>query len=300
MPINTGSVSALMLPDLDNVYVEEGQARDLEYVRWMNVQTMDYNPTKDMMVSGLGQMPSKAEGSRFAEDEPMMGGTKTYTAEPFGLAFKANFEPWYDEQYGVFTNATKQLRKASLNRQEVASHAVLNNAFSTSYVGFNSGESLCSTSHTNLDGSTSSNRPSVDVTISQTAIQDGINSMEGTVDERGLPMPMVPRAMIVDKSLKWLARELLGSPQKPGSANNDVNAIVNEDMTVLISHYLTTSTYWFMLAAKGEHDLNFKWRNHPMFDGFDDPNIKAAVFTSYQRHTAGYGSWRGVYGSSGA
>ncbi len=34
-------------------------------------------------------------------------------------------------------------------------------------------------------------------------------------------------------------------------------------------------------------------------DSFDDPRTKNAIFTSYQRHTQGFGTWRGVDGSTG-
>jgi hypothetical protein len=32
---------------------------------------------------------------------------------------------------------------------------------------------------------------------------------------------------------------------------------------------------------------------------FDDPFTKNAIATTYQRHTVGYGAWRGIDGSTG-
>jgi hypothetical protein len=51
-------------------------------------------------------------------------------------------------------------------------------------------------------------------------------------------------------------------------------------------------------AAPSQHDLQFLWRTRPIFDVFDDPWSKNAVATVYQRHTKGFGSWRGVDGST--
>jgi len=70
-------------------------------------------------------------------------------------------------------------------------------------------------------------------------------------------------------------------------------------MTWMVSHFLTTTTANFTLAAKGVHDLNFLFRDRPIFDSFDDPWTKNAIFTVYQRHTRGFGAWRGVDGSTG-
>jgi hypothetical protein len=55
-----------------------------------------------------------------------------------------------------------------------------------------------------------------------------------------------------------------------------------------------------MLAKKGQHDLNFFYRDRPMYDSWDDPTTKNAVFAVYQRHTdSEYGSWKGTDGSTG-
>ena len=110
-------------------------------------------------------------------------------------------------------------------------------------------------------------------------------------------MLMSPSMIVIDPNDRFLARELLGSSGKPFSADNELNSLLDDDLKVFIYHYLTTNSFWFMLASKGIHDLNFQWRNRPMFDSFDDPRTKNAVFTVYQRHTKGYGSPRGIYGS---
>jgi hypothetical protein len=66
----------------------------------------------------------------------------------------------------------------------------------------------------------------------------------------------------------------------------------------MIVHYFTSGTRpWVVAAAPSQHDLQFLWRTRPIFDVFDDPWSKNAVATVYQRHTKGFGTWRGVDGS---
>lgn len=184
-------------------------------------------------------------------------------------------------------------------REEVDAWSVLNNAFSTSYTGFTSGESLCSTSHTSLDNETHANRPSTDIGLSITGLQDSITRFEDMKDDRDIPRLMAPTMALVTTADKFVAREIFGSAGKPYTAQNEINALIDDDLTYMVCHHITTSTYWFLLAKKGEHDLNFFWRDNPIFDMFDDPLTKNAVATSYQRHTHGFGSWRGVDGSTG-
>ena len=299
-PTVRGTISALLAPDLRKVYVDTGKERPLEYPSVFNVQDMEWNPVTDQQVSGLGTLPSKAEGTPFSLDELLMGGTKSYTASPFGMAVEITWEAWRDELYGVLREMVAELARASRNRQEVDAWYVLNNAFTSGSgkMGFTA-EPLCSTGHVGLDGTSRANEPQTAIGFSQTYIQNAIIRFEGMTDERGLPRLMRPSMCLVTPTNKFAAREILGSPHKAYRADNEINALVEEDLTWMVCHYITTAANHFLLASKGEHDLNFMWRDHPIFDMFDDPWTKNAIATVYQRHTKGYGTWRGVDGSPG-
>ena len=294
-----GEIAALLAPDLHKVYVDTGKERPLEYPLVFNVADMPWNPITDQQVSGLGTLPQKTEGDTFSIDALLMGGTKAYTAVPYGLAVEFTWEAWRDELYGVMQEMVREMARASRNRQEVAAWSVLNNAFSTSYTGFTASKSLCSTTQAGLDGTAHANRPNPDVSFSQTGLQNAITRFENMTDERNLPRLMQPTQVVLAPENKFVAREVLGSPQKAYSAENEINALIEEDLTWMVCHYLTTTTYWFLMASKGEHDVNFYWRDQPIFDMFDDPWTKNAIATVYQRHISGYGSWRGVDGSTG-
>jgi len=299
MPVSRGTISALLAPDLRKVYVDTGKERPLEYPLFFNVDTMEWNPVTDQQVSGLSTLPSKPEGEQFSLDELLMGGTVTYTAAPFGLAVEITWEAWRDELYGVLKEMVRELARASRNRQEVDAWSVLNNSFSTSYVGFTAAESLCYATHTGLDGTSRANRPTTDISFSQTGLQNAILRFEAMTDERNLPRLMTPTQIIIHATNKFAAREILGSSQKAYTADNEINALIEEDLTWMVCHYITTSTYWWLAASKGQHDINFLWRDQPIFDMFDDPWSKNAIATVYQRHTKGFGTWRGIDGSTG-
>lgn len=300
MPANRSSFGALLTPGIRKVVMEVGTKRPPEYASWVNLPDMPWNPVTDRQITGLGQVGSMPEGTQFPLDTPILGGSKAYEALPFGGAFEVTRAMWEDDLYGPINDMGKELGRGSQNRMEVDAHSLLNNAFSTSFTGFTAAESLVSTSHARSDGGTAqANRPSPDIGFSVTGIQAGLVAFENLVNERGLPELLQPSMFVVSPSNKFNAREILGSAHKPFTADNEINSLLEEDMGWMVSHYLTTSSYWFMLASKGTHDLNFFIRTPPSFDSFDDPWTGNAVFTVWQRHVAGYGRWKGIYGSTG-
>lgn len=301
--IGRSTFAALLSPEWRSVYVETGKQRPTEYDKLLNVVEMQWNPETDQQISGLATMPEKPEGAQFTKDLPIMGGSNAWLAVPYGLMVEFTYEFWRDELFGVGKELAAQLAIASHNRMEVQGAIIFNNAFATTgstAVGFTASEALCATSHTRLDGGTAqANRPSPDIQLSVTGLQNGITAFENMVDERGIPRLLAPTTVIVAPANKFAAREILGSTGKVGTADNEINAVVDEDLTVFVHHYFTSATQWFLLAAKDGHDLQFRWRDRPIFDAWDDPATKNAMLSSYQRHTEGWNSWRGVYGSSG-
>lgn len=299
MAIGRESLAALLVPGLRKVYFETGEERPEEFRMVFNTPSMEWNPITDQQISGLGTAVSMPEGDRFTIDRPILGGTRSYEAVPYGLGFEVTYAMWRDEKYGVMREEAKLLGRASRNRMEVDAWSILNNGFTSGYNGFD-GLPLFSTAHTRLDGGTTqANRPSPDIGLSQTATQAMFLRYEGMVDHRGLPRLMNPSMIVIPPALKFVARELFGSEKKPGTSDNEINPLMEEEFGYMVAHYLTSSTAWFSLAPRGIHDLNFFIRDEAQFDGFDDPNTKNAIFCVWQRHIPGFGDWQGADGTTG-
>lgn len=299
MPIGRGTFTPLIAPDLEQVVIDVGKERSLEYPLYLNVGDMPWNPIKRQQISGLGTMPSKDEGSQFTRDEPILGGSLEFEAVPFGLAVEITWEMWRDELYGVMRDLVAGLARASRNRQEVQGITILDNAFDSNFTGFD-GKALCATDHPRLDnGPDNANRPSPDIGFSVTGIQNAILRFEDMVDERGIARLMAPVLAIISPQDKFAAREILGSSGKPFTADNELNSLIEEDLSWLVLHFKASSTSWFLSSAPGTHGRHFWWRDRPIFDAFDDPLTKNAVFTIYQRHAEGFDLYRGTDGSTG-
>lgn len=302
-PMVSGAFSALLSPDLRRVYINVGKERPLEYPMLLNSEGMEWNPMTDREFAGLGTMSPMPEGDRFPMDAGKQGNTKTYTATPYGMGVEITYIMWRDDLYGVMREMTAGLARASRLRKEISAWAVFNNAFDTAFPGFEAGVSLCSTTHTSFADASivQANRPNPDIGFSITGIQNAIQRFESLVDDRGNPMLLSPVMALLHPFNRFVAREILGSSGKPYTADNEINSLLEDDLSWMISHYLTSQTAWWLTAPKGVHDCNFLVRDEPIFDSFDDPFTKNALFTVWQRHLAAstFGQWRGVDGSTG-
>jgi hypothetical protein len=181
-------------------------------------------------------------------------------------------------------------------RQEVQAFGAFNNAFATN-TGYDT-LPFFDTAHTDLDGTTQSNRPSPDVTLSQTAVQAGQVNFDLLNDELSLPINYTGTRVLLHPSNRYIAREIFGSGGKPGTADNDMNSIWDDNLMWGVSRFLTRTQDWFLLAPMADVDIQFMWRDHPRARAFDDPFIEAMDNTNYQRFAIRVGDWRGGYASS--
>lgn len=293
-----GGFNSLLKTELAGVYMGTYKERPLEYPFFFNVADMETNPEKYQQVSGLGAALQMGEGDTFPIDEAVLGGTKSYEVANYGQAIEITYRLWRDEKYGVMRDLVAELARGMRNRQEVSAWGQLMSAFDNNFPGFD-GVSLCNTAHPAYapGGVSIANRPANDVGFGITALQNAVIRFEDQVNDRGLPMLLSPVRVLLSTANRFLAREILGSGGKPFAGNNEINALVQDDLSYQVVHYFTTKSAWFVAAAKGVHDLNFKWRDRPMFDGFDDPWTKNAIFTGFMAFDTGFASFRGLDGS---
>jgi hypothetical protein len=292
----TANLSALLYPGLHKVFFNEykGILTKTEYDKIFNIETstQNYEKVYEMTMLG-GSIPEVGEGEQITYVDPVGGNTVTFTHKKWGRGFAITEEAYEDDLYRTIgPNATKALAKASSNTIEVQAASVLNNATSTTYyTGFDS-KALASTSHTVLfTGGTYANRPATLGALGITTLQAAVLRIEKCPDQDGVIAGLRAKLIVIPPDLRFLAHELLKSEYKPFSANNEVNALASEGLSYFVSHYLSSTTFWCVLADK--HNLKFFWRRKPRFDPSDDFATGNALFKVTQRHIQGFGDWRG-------
>lgn len=302
--ITRSQALSLLEPKLSNIWNEAYPARPVEYTSFVNIRESKKRKVTDYKLSDFGPLRLKGEGEAIVYDDPLFGTEKEYTPVRFAEGYKITQEMIDHELYGQVEKFEKALIKSAIDLQEVTAALLLNNGFgTTSADGFSAAGfdnlALFSTAHTRLDnGAVLRNRPSTDADLGVTALQSAlIDWHTQNLDERGRPQLIRPKMLIVSPTDLFTARELLQSEFKPGTANNEVNAIREEGLSFMVSHYLTDADAWFLIGD--QHDLNFIWDVRPrggMEEDFDTEVIKRKVVEGF---VVGHGEWRGTWGTSG-
>jgi hypothetical protein len=136
--------------------------------------------------------------------------------------------------------------------------------------------------------------------LSEASLEAAIGSFDNMVNERGLPIEVRPRWLVISPENRFLADRLLNSAGRPGTANNDINVLQREGLQVLVSHWITDKDAWFLLPDGMESPLLFFWREMPDTKTWDDDNADGTFHKIRQRHSVGFRDWRGAWGSPGA
>ncbi len=128
--------------------------------------------------------------------------------------------------------------------KQVKAASVLNNGFSSSYLG-GDGVALFSTAHPLVSGGTNSNRPATNADLNETSLENAVIQIAAWTDERGLLIAAMPRKLIIPPALQFVATRLLETKLRVGTNNNDINAIENNGSIPegwSINHFLTDTS----------------------------------------------------------
>lgn len=316
MTMVRGNFAQLMAPGLHGTFVHwlQLKQRDEEYSHVFNIESSDKAFEDEVEFSGFGPMAPKGEGESVTYTDAIQGGTRRYIHTVYALGVRTSWELHDDDQYGLIMQVPKALARSAHFTREMQAWNVFNLGFTTLLTS--DGLSLFNNVHPLLGGAAATNigpglsgiittagtfpnEPATDVDLSFTAIQLAINQFERLVDSQGMPIQLRPKYLIIPPELKWIAREILGSPHKPYTADNEINAILGEDLQYFISHYLTSTSAWFMVTDKESHSLKFLNRKPLDEDFSDDFDTRSIKQISFMRFSVGATVWYGTWGSNG-
>ena len=281
----------------------------LEYARYEDESAEIYDTEsserafeEEVMLSGFGSAPVKQEGSAVTFDDAQEAYTARYTHETIALAFPITEEAIEDNLYDrLASRYTKALARSMANTKQVKAAAVLNNAFDSNFAG-GDGKELCATDHPLVNNGTLRNEPSTDADLNETSLENALIDIAAFVDERGLKVSVRGQKLIIPPNLQFVADRLLESTLRPGTADNDVNAMRNMGMLpqgYVVNHYLTDTDAFFIKTDAPRGFVHFERMpmSTKMEGDFDTGNVR---FKARERYSFGFSDPRCVYGSKGA
>jgi len=311
-----GNFAQTLAPGVHHWFLEflDLEMRKEQYSSVFNMENSTQAYEDEVQMAGVGAMPEKPEGSPAIYDDLVQGGTKRYVHLTYALGSRASWELIEDDQYGIIKQMPKAHARSAMFAREQVAFNVLNLGFST--INTIDGVTLFNTQHPLIGGppattlgpgltnviyaaGTYPNRPSPDLDLSFTAIQLMVNQFERLVDSQGIPVRVKPECILIPPELKFIAREILGSPGKPYTSDNELNSLIGEGLQFRVINYLTSQSAWFAVAQKDSHQLKF-FDRHPIDTDYDDDfDTRATKVLTFQRFTAGATSWYGTWGSNG-
>ena len=308
MPHVRGEYAELLAPVL-NLRTFEAYRRKPELYRAVNnVMSSSRAYEDDYAITGFGPLSETGELQPTPMDEIIkLGGTR-YFHKKYALGFVISEEMREDGNMDLMSTLAGALGVSASYTTELFGHDVWNNAFDTTrYIG-RDGEALISDAHpVPGTGGTATNRPAVDTDLSQAALEAAWSDFYMQVDDRGIPIDLMPATLFVHPTKYQFARQLLESSSplitdQLASGTNANPGVVNTMqgwLNIHTSPYLTDPDAWFMMAPPSDIDVRFYWRKTMDTKTWDDEDADGTIHKVKQRHSNGFSDWRGVYGCPG-
>ena len=257
---------------------------------------------EDVLLTGFGAAQVKAEGAGVAYDSTSEGWVSRYFFETIALAFAITEEAQEDNLYiDMGSKMSKALARAFAYTKNVKGANIFNNAFSGSGVLGGDGKTLLATDHPLKSGGTFSNTLSTAADLSETSLEDLMILMGDCVDDRGLPIALSAKKLIVPNALQFVAQRILKSEGRVGTADNDINAI--RSMSLIsggfgVNNHLTDPDAFFITS-----DVNdgLKYIERKALSGGMEGNFESgnSRFKKRERYAFGWSDPRGAFGSAG-
>ena len=290
-----------LLPGLNALFGLEYEKYENEHSEIYDTESSERRFEEEVKLSGCGAAPVKPEGSAISFDSAQESFTARYNHETVAMGFSITEEAVEDNLYdSLSARYTKALARGMAYTKQTKAAALLNTGFDTFTSG--DGVTLFNTAHPTVQGGNNSNRPSTNSDLNETSLEQAVIDIAAFVDERGLLIAARPRKLIVPPALMFVATRLLQSEMRTGTADNDINALVNNGSIpegFRVNHYLTDTDAFFLTTDIPNGMKHFE--RTPMttqMDGdFDTGNVR---YKARERYSFGVSDPLGMYGSPGA
>ena len=302
MAITRSQLLKELEPGLNALFGLEYDRYDNEHKEIFDEESSERAFEEEVMLSGFGQAPVKGEGSAITYDTAGESFTARYTHETIALAFAITEEAVEDNLYDKLSaRYTRALARSMSNTKQVKGASVLNNAFSSSYLG-GDGVSLVNSAHTTVGGGNWSNTLATAADLNETSLEQALIDISLFIDERGLKVALRGMKLIVPPALQFTVERLLKSEQRTGTADNDINAIKSGGYMpqgFAVNHFLTDSDAWFIKtdAPNGMKHFVRSPLKTALEGDFETGNVR---YKARERYSFGWSDPRAIYGSPGA
>lgn len=218
----------------------------VEYKSFVKNLTTNDDYERIMRLAGLGPMRAIVEGQGIPLEEPAYGGVKEFTLVRFGNGFRITDRMKRFNKINIMKMLTTSLKKTMLEGTDIEVAKMWNNPTATTYASGFDGLALAHDSHTTLadNGQTYDNY--LNLALSKAALEAAHNYFDAIYDDKGNIMVRQAKTLMVNKSLRFTAEELMRSPNVAFEMSNTKNVL--PDLSIKVYHRLSSSTAWNVLG----------------------------------------------------
>ena len=298
MAVSLSSIKDLLLPGLMDV---TGQYEKIP-PQWQKVFTkkksnMALERTVSVRFQGLAQL--KLEGAPTAFDNNA-GERFVYNMEPVevGLGYAMTRKAIADNLYKTqFKPTNLDLQKSFADFKEIEAAAIFNSCTTVTPGLGGDGQPLASTAHP-VDGTTWGNTPVTQLDLNEASLLSSMTAIRRNfVNEAGLKIKARARKLIGPPELEQVMIRLTKTVLRPGTANNDVNAVLSLSGGLAdgyeVMDYLTSPYAWF-LKTDVDGLIYIERENFEMSMWVDDYTDNLMV-KGYERYGFFYNDPRAIY-----
>ena len=300
MAVNLSAIKDLLLPGLRGI---EGKYEQIpsqyDKIFTKHESRMALERTAEMRYLGLAQL--KTEGGQTAFDNGageryVYNQEHTEIALGYAITRKAIDDNLYKTQ---FQPSNLGLVESFNQTKEIYGANVINTATTYNASVGGDGVALIATNHP-IDGGTVATRPATDVELNEATLLAGMIAIRTAFkDQAGLKVFARARKLLVPPQLEPVAIRLTKSELRPGTADNDVNAIISTSGGLpegyMTNDYLTSASAWFLLT--NIDGLSYMERVKFETDMQVDFVTDNLLVKGYERYSFGYYNWRSIWGS---
>ena len=302
MAISRSQLVKELEPGLNALFGLEYKRYENQHAEIYTTETSDRAFEEEVMLAGFASAPTKQEGAGVVFDQANETFTARYNHETIALAFAITEEAIEDILYDrLAARYTRALARSMANTKQVKAANVLNNAQNTAFTG-GDGKTLINNAHPLASGGTFSNVLATAADLNETSLEQSLIDIQAFVDERGLKIATQGVKMIIPKELQFTAERLMKSPQRTGTADNDINAIASMGMVpqgYRVNNFLTDTDAFYIITDVPNGMKYFERApiTTKMEGDFDTGNVR---YKARERYVFGVSDPRGIFGVEGA
>lgn len=276
-----------------------------EYTEFMHVVNSDNMYEEYVSMGQMGLATVKNEGDAVQYDSFGMGFTTRLDPLEFAKGFIITKRLQRDDKYAMklAQKGASQLVRSLAQTKEIYCANLLSNGFGSVTANRSNSagnNTLFNTAHVREDGGTFANKPTVDASLSEASIEQAMIDIGNFKDTGGYPVAIRAQKLVIPIGLMFTAERILNNPNRPGTADRDINALKNTGMIpqgYTVNHYLSSQTaYFFVTDVKDEEGLILLTRESVETSSDNDFDTDNAKFKAGESYIPGWIDARKVYG----